>query len=190
MRSRALAPARSSPPLEGLRSTSPAAPVFLRGRDADGRPRESRAYEALGYRSLGDYPRERLGVGARVLRERARVGGALEDLQRLRGTVLPGELSWSVARRVVALVTPETEGACLEKVCGRKSARRWVTLRRLENDVDAHAPTPAAIAFRAPAPVAELFLARVARAGSIERRLAHAIATWVQAGERFDDYAD
>jgi hypothetical protein len=32
-----------------------------------------RLHEALGYRSLGDYGRERLGVGARVLREWARV---------------------------------------------------------------------------------------------------------------------
>ena len=39
MRSHALAPARSAPPSETLRSASPAALVFLRGRDADARLR-------------------------------------------------------------------------------------------------------------------------------------------------------
>ena len=79
MRSRALVSTGSAPPSGGLRRASPAALVFLRGRDADGRLREigaarsaarsvlgalagalrdSRAHEALGYRSLGDYARE------------------------------------------------------------------------------------------------------------------------------------
>ena len=454
MRSRALASARSAPQSGGLPSPSPATLVFLRGRDADGRLRElgaarvaarpvlgalavalreSRAHEKLGYRSLGDYAREKLGVGARTVREWARVGGALENLPRLRGAVLSGEVSWTVARLVVGVVTPETEEACLETVRGRTvravkaivdavreaepgkgspdaedgeddacvlvrvpcdresallwtaavelarrvagealpvwqcaervaaeaasvlgapsvetedappaggrsctrarpvdesglrveafphlswkartgsvppemaelaeglegcdareldrrlqaataflqtvdfetgrilrqvqqrrlfaelgfesfarycaerldlaprtarrlvalaraeqrapavatefrqgkihafqahallrvadltNAQRWVkrakqvTLRRLEDDVDAEAPVPRAIAFRAPPAVAELFLAMVARAGSIERLLAHAIATWVEVGECFDDYAD
>jgi hypothetical protein len=82
------------------------------------------------------------------------------------------------------------------RVADLESAERWVSrvrsvsLRRLEEDVEAHAPQTGAIAFRAPAPVAERFLAMVARAGSIERLLAHAIVTWVQTGESFEDYAD
>ena len=96
MRSRALASARRAPPSEMLRRASPAALVFLRGRDADSRLRElgaaraaarpvlgalaaafreNRAHEKLGYRSLGDYAREHLGVGARTLREWARAPG-------------------------------------------------------------------------------------------------------------------
>ena len=140
MRIRALVPARSAPPSEGLPSASPAALVFLRGRDADGRLRElgaarsaarpvlgalaialckSRAHEKLGCRSLGDYAREKLGVGARTVREWGRVGRALQDLPLLRSAVLSGEVSWTVARLVVGIVTPQNEEACLETVRGR-----------------------------------------------------------------------
>ena len=73
---------------------SVAALVFLRGRDADGRLRalvaeqaqarpvlgklaavllSGRGFEPLGFRCLGDWSRERLGVGARAVREWARV---------------------------------------------------------------------------------------------------------------------
>ena len=140
MRGRALAPARRAPSTGVLRSPSPAALVFLRGQDADGRLRElgsarsaarpvlgalatafldRRANEALGYRSLGDYARAKLGVGARSVREWARVWRALQDLPHLRGGVLSGEVGWTVARLVVGLVTPETDLACLESVRGR-----------------------------------------------------------------------
>ena len=121
-------------------SLSVAGLVFLRGRDADGRLRElcasgaaarpglgalaaelreRRLHEALGFRSLGDYGRERLGVGARTLREWARVWRALEGLPLLREAVVAGHVSWTVARHVVGVVTPETEAACLETVRGR-----------------------------------------------------------------------
>jgi hypothetical protein len=114
--------------------------VFLRGRDADARLRElvgrrarvrpvlgelavavlkGRAYEPLGCRSLGDWSRERIGVGARTVREWARVGRALAELPRLRAAVLSGEVPWTVARKIVAHVTPENEEACLETVRGR-----------------------------------------------------------------------
>jgi hypothetical protein len=114
--------------------------VFLRGRDADGRLRElvaeraqarpllgasaaallnGRGFEPLGFRCLGDWGRERLGVGARVVREWARVWRALEELPLLRGAVLSGDVSWTVARMIVGVVTPENEAACLETVRGR-----------------------------------------------------------------------
>jgi hypothetical protein len=140
MRARALRPRRWVSPWRGLRRPSVAALLSLPGRDADGRLRElaaaraaarpllgalsaalvaRRLYEPLGYRSLGDFGRERLGVGARTVREWARVGQALEALPRLQAALLAGELSWTVARRVVGLVTPATEAACLETVRGR-----------------------------------------------------------------------
>jgi hypothetical protein len=74
---------------------------------------------ALGYRSLGDYARERLGVGARTVREWARVSSALAGLPRLRAAFLSGEVGFSVLRRVVGYATPETEEACLASVRGR-----------------------------------------------------------------------
>jgi len=103
---RAAAPEPHVPP---VRSPSRAALVFLRGRDADGRLRElararatvrprlgamadavvqQRAYEKLGFRCLGDWSRERIGVGARAVGEWARVWRTLRDLPRLRGAVL------------------------------------------------------------------------------------------------------
>jgi hypothetical protein len=124
----------------GLGRPTIAALVFLRGRDADGRLRqleaaraalrpvlgalagafvERRACEALGYRAVGDWSRERLGVGARTVREWARVWSALEALPKLREAVLAGEVGWSVARRVVSIATPESDAACLETVRGR-----------------------------------------------------------------------
>ena len=133
----ATAPEPDAPP---VRRPSRAALVFLRGRDADGRLRElvrarasarprlgalaeamvqRRAYEALGFRCLGDWSRERIGVGARAVGEWARVWRALRELPRLRAAVLAGDVSWTVARRVVGLATPENEAACLETVRGR-----------------------------------------------------------------------
>jgi hypothetical protein len=115
-------------------------PACLDGRDADERLRElaavrhaarpvlgrlarrlveERLHERLGYRCLGDYAREHLGVGARAVREWARVWRALEELPRLRRAVVAGEVSWAVARRVVSRVTAETEKECLATVRGR-----------------------------------------------------------------------
>jgi hypothetical protein len=133
---------------------SVAALVFLRGRDADGRLRElvteraqvrpvlgalaaallnGRGYEPLGFRCLGDWSRERLGVGARAVREWARVWRALEELPLLREAVLSGEVSWTVARLIVGVVTPENEAACLVTVRGR-------TVRAVEASLRAVAP--------------------------------------------------
>jgi hypothetical protein len=80
---------------------------------------EHRAYEKLGFRCLGDWSRERIGLGARAVSEWARLWRALRELPRLRGAVLAGEVSWTVARRIVSLATPENEAACLETVRGR-----------------------------------------------------------------------
>jgi hypothetical protein len=123
-----------------VRRPSVAALVFLRGRDADGRLRElvaeraqarpvlgalaaallnGRSFEPLGFRCLGDWSRERLGVGARAVREWARVWRALEELPLLREAVLSGEVSWTVARMIVGVVTPENEAACVATVRGR-----------------------------------------------------------------------
>jgi hypothetical protein len=130
-----------------------AALVFLRGRDADGRLRElvaerarvrpvlgalaaallsGRNFEPLGFRCLGDWSRERLGVGARAVREWARVWRSLEELPLLREAVLSGEISWTVARLIVGVVTPENEAACLETVRGRTVRAVEELLRAVE----------------------------------------------------------
>jgi hypothetical protein len=100
MRARALRPRADvsatahEPSVPPVRSPSRTALVFLRGRDADGRLRElvraratvkprlgvlaeavveRRAYEKLGFRCLGDWSRERIGLGARAVSEWARL---------------------------------------------------------------------------------------------------------------------
>lgn len=78
-----------------------------------------RLHAPLGFRSLGDYARERLGMSSRVVREWARVAGALRGLPRLRAALASGEVSWSVARRAVAHATPETDAAFVDTLRGR-----------------------------------------------------------------------
>ncbi len=123
------------------------------------------------------------------------------------------DLSPRTARRLVALArsehrAPEVATAfrqgrihafqahVLARVADLASARAWVeraeqvSFRRLEEDVEGAPPEPAAIAFPAPPEVAEFFFQMLARAGSLERLLAHAIRSWVEQGELFEDYAD
>ncbi len=121
-------------------AASPAALLYLRGRDADGRVRalvaerlalrpeigalslalvERRTHTKLGFRTLGDYARERLGVSSRSLRESARVFGALLELPRLRAAVVAGEVSWSAAGAAVAIVPPHLDALAAESLRGR-----------------------------------------------------------------------
>jgi len=134
------------PPPFPAQTESPSSPpsaatlAFLRGRDADGRVQslvaeraalrpvlgllalrllKRRAHETLAFRCLGDYARERLGVTAHALREWARVWEALAEFPQLRAGVLSGEVSWSVARRVVVHASPETDEAFATALRGR-----------------------------------------------------------------------
>jgi hypothetical protein len=201
---------------------STAALVFLRGRDADGRLRErvaerarvrpvlgalaaallsGRSFEPLGFRCLGDWSRERLGVGARAVREWARVWRALEELPLLREAVLSGEVSWTVARLIVGVVTPENEAACLETVRGR-TVRAVKALLRTVAPAD-ESPTETSeeedrVAVRVAC--SPRVATKWAAALELARRMAgeelaawecaEAIATWLEAGEQFEDYAD
>jgi len=138
MRSRALRARPTVPPWPPRLTV--AGLVYLRGQDADGRLRELVAERArarpvlgelalallekkgqreLGFRSVGDWARERLGLDARTVREWALVWKRLKELPLLRRSVEAGELSWTVAGEAVRLATPETEAACLETVRGR-----------------------------------------------------------------------
>ena len=104
----------ADPPRTGA-PLSAAALASLRGADADARIRAlaaerrsvrlllgalasplvaRRRYEPLGFRSLGDYARERMGVSAVVVREWARVAEALAGLPVMLDAVALGEVSW------------------------------------------------------------------------------------------------
>jgi len=114
--------------------------VYLRGQDADGRLRElvaerararpmlgelagalleKKGHRELGFRSMGDWARERLGLEGRTVREWALVWKRLAELPLLRRAVLAGEVAWTVAGEAARLATPETEAKCLETVRGR-----------------------------------------------------------------------
>jgi hypothetical protein len=178
-------PPPAPPSADGIRSPSPAALLFMRGRDADGRLREleaqrararpvlgalaarfldARGSEALGFRSVGDWSRERLGVGARAVREWARVWRRLEALPLLRRAVLDGEVLWSVARLVVSRATPENEADCLATVRGRTLRAVKAMLRA----VDASAEAAGAAAADADAPGEEEEHVRVRATGPPE----------------------
>ncbi len=140
-------------PYETLRTGAPlsiAGLVFLRSRDADGRIQvlvgerrgarlllgtlagplvSRRRFEPLGFRSLGDFARERLGVSATAVREWARVAGALSALPCLRAAVEAGTVSWSVARRAVAFAAPETDAVFVEALQGRTVQAAQALLR-------------------------------------------------------------
>lgn len=139
---------------------SPAALVFLRGRDADARLRAlaagrsalrpvlgalataflgRRLYHAIGYRCLGDWSREKLGLGDRTVREWARVSRALAALPGLRAAVESGEVPWSVARKVVGLAAPANEAAVLESVRGR-TLRAVEAMVRAVREADGRSP--------------------------------------------------
>jgi hypothetical protein len=70
------------------------------------------------------------------------------------------------------------------EACEKLEMALRTTLRRLEEEV-----LPQRVAFWAPREVAALFEALVACVG-LEEMLDHAIATWLEAGGQFDDYAD
>ena len=174
--------------------------VSLRGADADGRVRQlvaargllrprlaalalvlvrKRRYEPLGFRCLGDYGRERLGVGARALREWARVWEALSELPQLRGALLGGEVSFSVAGRVVAVATPETDQACVETVCGRTVRAVETLLRAVSGDVEPAEAAGEEARVRVDVPLEPLALPRWAAACELARRMAgEALPVW------------
>ena len=138
MRSRALRARPQASP--GPPRMTVAGLVYLRGQDADGRLRElvcerararpvlgelalalleTKGPRELGFRSVGDWSREQVGLDGRTVREWALVWKRLKELPRLRRAVEAGEVSWTVAGEAARLATPETEAACLETVRGR-----------------------------------------------------------------------
>jgi hypothetical protein len=68
------------------------------------------------------------GLGAHSTRERVRVGKALRSLPKIEGALLSGELSYSRAREVTRVATPENESAWLEQA-------RTLSMRSLERRV-------------------------------------------------------
>src|SRR3954471_18535390 len=87
----------------------------------------------LGFGSFNEYVERLLGYGPRWTEERLRVAEALETLPDLAKTLRAGDLSWSAARELTRVATPESERQWLEVARGR-------TIRQLETLVAGHKP--------------------------------------------------
>jgi hypothetical protein len=87
---------------------------------------QSRAWRRIGFVRLSDYARERLGCSPRTLEEDAHVFAALDALPLLRDALQRGELSWTQARLLVRIATPQNERFLLERTA-------QLTTRELES---------------------------------------------------------
>ncbi len=70
----------------------------------------------FGYASLVEYMERELGYAARGAVERLRVANIIEDLPEIEAALQQGELSFSGARELSRVVTPETQQAWLDAV--------------------------------------------------------------------------
>ena len=86
----------------------------------------------LGYGSITEYANRLFGYEARFTNERLRVAEALEELPELSRALREGRSSWSVARELTRVATPETEAEWMAVAQGRTSreVERLVSGRR------------------------------------------------------------
>jgi hypothetical protein len=134
---------------------------------------ERKLYRELGFESFERYVQERLDLSPRTARRLVRLARAEHGAPALASAFREGRITLLQAEVLLRGEKPEALEMALR-----------VTLRRLEDEV-----LPRRVAFWAPREVAALFEALVARVG-LEAMLDHAIATWLEVGAQFDDYAD
>jgi hypothetical protein len=89
-----------------------------------------RAWERLGFARLRDYAVERAGLSARQVQELARMDAAFARLPRCEAAFLAGSLSWTQARSIARVATPEDEVHWL-------AGARRMTARELSREVRA-----------------------------------------------------
>ena len=92
-----------------------------------------RLWEQFGYTSLVDYMERELGYTARAAVERVRVAIAIEVLPQFEAALDQGTLSFSGAKELTRVVTPETQEAWLEAVHDKN-------VRQIEEMVSGHKP--------------------------------------------------
>jgi hypothetical protein len=91
-------------------------------------------HQRLGFARLGDYTRERLGLGAREVQELARVATRLDALPPLAWAFEAGALSWAHVRLLTRVAAPEDAATWVEETSG-------LTVRELENRLRATGDT-------------------------------------------------
>jgi len=82
---------------------------------------ERRKWQPLGFVRLGDYTRERLGIGARCLEEEVRVADALRGLPLLTSSFLDGTLTWTAVRLLVDVASTQDEAQWIDNARGLSS---------------------------------------------------------------------
>jgi hypothetical protein len=92
-----------------------------------------RVHERLGYGSFLEYVERLFGYAPRFTQDRLRVAEALETLPQLAQALRSGAASWSCARELTRVATPDTEHAWLERARGH-------TVREVEKLVAGHRP--------------------------------------------------
>lgn len=73
----------------------------------------AKAWEHLGYARLHDYAIERLGRSGRAVYDLAHTDAALSDLPRVDSALRGGALSWTRARLLARVATPDDEDTWL-----------------------------------------------------------------------------
>ena len=101
--------------------------------DAEGlrRALDVRIWQALGMVSPLDYLERTCGYAPKTAADRLRVAEALAHLPGVDGALSRGELSYTAAREIVRVVTPETESAWVDDCIGK-------TVRQVEQLVATH----------------------------------------------------
>jgi hypothetical protein len=82
------------------------------------RIRETRAWETLGYRSLEEYARERLGMSAQTVKQRAWLERRMTGLPELRDALAAGTVTYSKALLIAKDATPFTITERIEEAAG------------------------------------------------------------------------
>ena len=90
-----------------------------------------RLYQARGFSSTGDYAMELVGIKPRKAQYLVFIASRLEKLPTIREAFDSGKLTWTKAREIVSVATPETEAEWLEKA-------RVLSNRDLEKEVRRH----------------------------------------------------
>jgi hypothetical protein len=127
-------------------------------------------HRELGFASIERYVTERLDLSPRTARRLIRLARAERRAPAVASAFRAGRITLLQAEALLR--------------GGSVAFAERVTLRRLEDEVPRRR-----VEFQAPAEVAALFLAQVAAYG-LEAMIDHAIASWLEAGRGFRDYAD
>ncbi len=105
----------------------------------------------LGFARLGDYTRERLDISAREMQSVARVAAKLDALPAIAAAFDAGEISWTHARHLIDIATPENEAASLalaRDLTVRALASRIHAAAAGDSSDDGDGPRPTASAVR------------------------------------------